>query len=85
MGAGTAAAAAATRCSWCLGTGSAASTPLRGRRCLTFKSPRWSVALPGAKHSCFILFFSCEEHLFEDSASFPGLKEVFFVINVSFL
>lgn len=45
------------RCSSCPGIGSAASTPLRRRRCLRFKSPRRSVVLPGAKRSCFILFF----------------------------
>lgn len=76
VGAGTAASAAAARCSSCLGAGSAASTPLWGRRCLTSKSPRWSVALPGAKHGGFIVFFSCQERPFEDSASFPGLKGI---------
>lgn len=76
------------RCSSCPGIGSAASTPLRRRRCLRFKSPRRSVVLPGAKRSCFIYFFFSlflEEHLFDDSAPFPVLQEVFCVINVSLL
>lgn len=52
------------------GAGASGSKVLEGR--LYFQEP---------SGAALVFFFSCKEHLFEDSAPFPGLKEVFCVIK----